>query len=86
MTSYEAPDAVRSYRPLGELVPDHWCEDTVAANGIRQHYWRTGGDGPPVVLLHGMLGSGLTWLRVARALEDEFDVVTAEPSLARASR
>lgn len=75
MTNYEAPEAVKRYRPLAELVSGDWHEDTVVANGIRQHYWRTSGDGRPLVLLHGMLGSGLTWLRVARALEDDFDVV-----------
>lgn len=75
MRRKQAADGVAGYRRLEELVPAHWREDTVFANGIRQHYWRTGGAGPPVVLLHGMQGSGLTWLRVARALEDAFDLV-----------
>jgi len=39
------------------------------------HYIRTGGSGPPVVLLHGLMGSGECWTPLARALEGEFDVV-----------
>ena len=50
------------------------------ANGIRIHYLRTAGETgaaarPPVVLLHGLLGSGATWLPVARALAGEHDVI-----------
>ena len=39
------------------------------------HYRRTGGDKPPVVLLHGLTGSGACWSPLARALEADFDVV-----------
>src|SRR5690348_1012751 len=44
-------------------------------NGIGLHYVRTGGAKSPVVLLHGLLGSGACWTPLARALESEFDVV-----------
>jgi N-formylmaleamate deformylase len=44
-------------------------------NGVRIHYRRTGGAKPPVVLLHGLTGSGACWIPLARALEAEFDVV-----------
>jgi N-formylmaleamate deformylase len=44
-------------------------------NGISIHYLRTGGAKPPVVLLHGLMGSGACWTPLARALEGEFDVV-----------
>jgi pimeloyl-ACP methyl ester carboxylesterase len=44
-------------------------------NGIDIHYLRTGGSKPPVVLLHGLMGSGACWSPLARALEGEFDVV-----------
>jgi pimeloyl-ACP methyl ester carboxylesterase len=44
-------------------------------HGIRIHYLRTGGDKPPVVLLHGLTGSGACWTPMARALEAEFDVI-----------
>lgn len=52
-----------------------WSHATCEANGIRIRYLRTGGAGPPVVLLHGLLGSGACWTPVARTLEGELDVV-----------
>ena len=52
-----------------------WTTGVCATNGIRIHYLRTGGAKPPVVLLHGLIGSGACWTLVARALEREFDVV-----------
>src|ERR1700689_916300 len=45
------------------------------ANGIKIHYLRTGGSKPPVVLLHGLTGSGGCWSPLARALEGEYDGV-----------
>jgi N-formylmaleamate deformylase len=44
-------------------------------NGIDIHYLRTGGSKPPLVLLHGLTGSGACWTPLARALEGEYDVV-----------
>ena len=52
-----------------------WIEGDVTANGIRLHYYRTGGDKPSVVLSHGYSDSGLCWLRLARDLEADYDVV-----------
>lgn len=52
-----------------------WISDVCGANGISVHYLRTGGGKPPVVLLHGLMGSGACWTPLARALEDDFDVV-----------
>jgi N-formylmaleamate deformylase len=52
-----------------------WNGEVCETNGIRIHYLRTGGAKPPVVLLHGLLGSGACWTPLARALEGEFDVV-----------
>lgn len=52
-----------------------WIRGDCETNGIRVRYVRTGGDKPPVVLLHGLIGSGACWAPLARALEDEFDVV-----------
>ena len=42
----------------------------IVANGIRIYYERTGGDKPPVVLLHGITDSGRCWPRVVAALRD----------------
>src|SRR2546427_11475061 len=55
-------------------MPD-WFSDDVTANGMRIHYYRTGGDKPPLVLSHGATDSGLCWTRVARALESNYDVI-----------
>src|SRR5262249_59356988 len=67
--------AVRGYRRIEELVPTHWVEGAIEANGIRQHYYQTGGEKPALVLLHGFMESGLCWLRSARALEEEYTVI-----------
>jgi pimeloyl-ACP methyl ester carboxylesterase len=53
----------------------NWTSAVCKANGIDIHYLRTGGDKPPVVLLHGLTGNGACWSPLARALEAEFDVV-----------
>jgi pimeloyl-ACP methyl ester carboxylesterase len=52
-----------------------WTSGLCETNGISIHYHRTGGAGSPVVLLHGLMGSGAGWTPVARALEGEFDVI-----------
>jgi N-formylmaleamate deformylase len=52
-----------------------WMTGVCEANGIKIHYQRTGGDKPPVVLLHGLIASGACWTPLARTLEDEYDVV-----------
>ena len=52
-----------------------WRSDTCDVNGLRLHYLRTGGAKPPVVLLHGLMGSGACWTPLARALEPAFDVI-----------
>ena len=47
----------------------------VAANGVRLHYYRTGGDKPPLMLAHGYSDQALCWLRVARLLQRDYDVI-----------
>ncbi|MEO8957146.1 MAG: alpha/beta fold hydrolase [Ktedonobacteraceae bacterium] len=66
---------VQTYRPIEELVPAHWNEGDVVANGIRQHYYRTGGEKPPLLLLHGFNEYGLTWLRTAKELAGDYDII-----------
>src|ERR1044071_1522108 len=53
----------------------NWASAVCEVNGIGIHYLRTGGAKPPLVLLHGLTGSGACWSPLARALEVEFDVV-----------
>ena len=52
-----------------------WQSGDVIANGIRIHYYRTGGGKPPVVLCHGYTDNGLCWTPVARRLEVKYDVI-----------
>lgn len=68
-------ETVKRYRTIEELIPPQWSEGRVLANGIHQHYYRTGGDKPPLVLLHGIMMSGVCWLRVAKALEQDYDLI-----------
>ncbi len=52
-----------------------WSTAACETNGISMHYTRTGGNGLPVILLHGLTGNGSCWTALARALEGEYDVV-----------
>jgi N-formylmaleamate deformylase len=52
-----------------------WFEGDVVANEVRLHYHRTGGDKPALVIVHGITDMGLAWSRVARALEQDYDVI-----------
>jgi N-formylmaleamate deformylase len=52
-----------------------WSDGYVAANGIKIHYYRTGGDKPPVVINHGVGDDGLCWTRVVMELEKDYDVI-----------
>ena len=52
-----------------------WVSGDVIANGLNIHYYRTGGDKPPVVLSHGITDDGLCWTEVAKALEEDYDVI-----------
>jgi len=50
-----------------------WTTGTYEANAIETHYLRTGGDKPPLILLHGLMLSGACWTPLARALEKDYD-------------
>ncbi len=52
-----------------------WTNGSCRAGGVEIHYLRTGGSGRPVVLLHGLTGSGACWTPLARGLEGEYDLV-----------
>ncbi len=64
-------------RHLSKRIPSmtNWMSGVCKTNGIDIHYLRTGGCKPPLVLLHGLTGSGACWIPLARALEGEYDVV-----------
>jgi N-formylmaleamate deformylase len=53
----------------------NWITASCEINGINIHHTRTGGNKPPLVLLHGLITNGACWTPVARALEAEYDVI-----------
>ncbi len=56
-----------------------WSEGDVQANGINLHYYRTGDNKKPtILLLHGITDSGLCWPRVAHDLEEHYDVIMTD--------
>lgn len=52
-----------------------WLDAYVEVNGIKLHYYRTGGNKPQIVLNHGAMDDGLCWTRVTKELEKDFDVI-----------
>lgn len=52
-----------------------WSSACCETNGITIHYMRTGGNKPPIILLHGLTASGACWTEVARDLEGDYDVI-----------
>lgn len=52
-----------------------WSTAICETNGINIHYTRTGGNKPPLILLHGLMTNGLCWTGLARVLEKEYDVI-----------
>jgi pimeloyl-ACP methyl ester carboxylesterase len=52
-----------------------YTSDSIRTNGIDLHYYRTGGDLPPMILLHGLSDNGLCWLRVIENLQPEYDLI-----------
>lgn len=47
----------------------------IEANGISQHYYRSGGDKPPLVMLHGFTDDGACWFPFAELLIADYDVI-----------
>ncbi len=52
-----------------------WKSDFFTNNGNKIHYYRTGGDKPPVLLLHGVMDNGLCWAPLGRVLASDYDVI-----------
>jgi len=52
-----------------------WKSDFVTNNGNKIYYYRTGGDKPPVLLLHGVMDNGLCWTPLGRVLASDYDVI-----------
>jgi len=53
-----------------------WESSSVVAHGVRLHYWRTGGEGKPVLIMaHGITDYGLNWADLAAKFEGDYDVI-----------
>lgn len=55
--------------------PSGWTDGFVIANGIRIHYWRTGGDKPVMVMAHGSSDDALCWTNFAKEFSADYDIV-----------
>jgi pimeloyl-ACP methyl ester carboxylesterase len=56
-------------------MADNWISDKTTVNGINIHYHRTGGQGPQMVLCHGVTDNGLCWTHLAQELEKNYDLI-----------
>jgi pimeloyl-ACP methyl ester carboxylesterase len=45
------------------------------ANGIRIHYWRTGGQKPVLIMAHGSSGDSLCWTNLAVEFAANYDII-----------
>lgn len=54
---------------------NNWKQSNIVVGDVTLHYTRTGGDKPPLVLIHGFSDYGLCWTPVARELEKEYDII-----------
>jgi N-formylmaleamate deformylase len=54
---------------------DSWSDGYITDGDIKLHYYRTGGDKPPVVINHGASDDGLCWTPIIKELEAEYDVI-----------
>lgn len=52
-----------------------WTQGRCDSNGISLRYFRSGGDRPPLVLVHGFTDNALYYTRLAQTLRESFDVV-----------
>jgi pimeloyl-ACP methyl ester carboxylesterase len=52
-----------------------YSEGDFKAGKAKIHYYRTGGEKPPFIMLHGATDNGLCWSRVAAALSMDYDVI-----------
>jgi pimeloyl-ACP methyl ester carboxylesterase len=60
---------------ISPTPPSDWKDGYVTANGIRIHYWRTGGAKPVMVMAHGSSDDGLCWTNFAKELTASYDII-----------
>lgn len=51
---------------------------SIHREGVRIQYYRTGGEKPPIIMLHGLSDNALCWTRMPVLLEVEYDVVLVD--------
>jgi pimeloyl-ACP methyl ester carboxylesterase len=56
-------------------IPEGWTTETVSTNGVELECYRTG-EGPPVLMAHGLFDNGRRWVPLAADLREEYEVVT----------
>ncbi|ELZ15229.1 alpha/beta hydrolase [Haloterrigena salina JCM 13891] len=56
-------------------TPDGWTDGDVEADGVRLHYYRSGGSGRPFVVSHGITNDGRSRIPLVEDLTDEYDVI-----------
>ena len=70
--------ALCSALPQMATAADPPLRDAFAdTNGVRLHY-RIGGQGPPVILLHGLAQSGMFWHTLVPALSSNYTVIVPD--------
>jgi pimeloyl-ACP methyl ester carboxylesterase len=57
-----------------DMIPT-WPGGSSEVNGVRTHYRRAVADGPSLIALHGLMGSGAVWSPFVRALGGGFDII-----------
>lgn len=55
-----------------------WLSGSSEVNGVKTHYRRAAADGPTLIALHGLMGSGAVWSPFICALGKGFDVITPD--------
>ena len=55
---------------------NNWTSNFFTAyNSTKLHYYRTDGDKPPLMLIHGITDDALCWTRLAKDLEADYDII-----------
>lgn len=52
-----------------------WKTDFIDNSGTKIHYYYSGKDKPPLLLLHGAMDNGLCWIPVANLLAEKYSVI-----------
>lgn len=76
--SADTPDDRMRSKKVPLRPDDQRTSKYVTVDGVRLHALDWGGDGPPLVLVHGGRRTGRSWNAVARRLHDAFRVIALD--------